>query len=375
MSKSGNGPVPDEQVLAGISAYPPSLAGDLLFGTLVAWADPDGQIFLASSQDSPAYQPRVVNPAWKTLPTPAVALALDWGRVYLAWTAADGIHLANSGDGWNADQLIPAPVNVEAGPALAFSGDTLYIAWRASNSLLGIATCDFTGTIQWRWTERPIFSAPSLTWSDGKLYALAGGSQSGAEDPTIRIYLSTDGGASFDDVATQQNTSVGAPALAIARDMYYLVWADGQTSRFNAAATTTLSSYTTTSYTSGCHNGAPALLLLPETLCAGWSYGASQDPRAHHITLGQVPISGQPMDDEEIRRYVERVPTAPEPCPDPLTIYNPAEQKCVLRGGCMGGCVLRAFSSILNMYLVFNPILYAICVINCETRGSEQEIP
>lgn len=374
MSESGNGPVPDEQVLAGVSAYPPSLTGDLIFGTLVAWADPTGQIFLASSQDSPPYQPRVVNPAWQTFPTPAVALALDWGRVYLAWTAADGIHLANSGDGWSVDKLIPAPVNVEAGPALAFSGDTLYIAWRTNTSLLGIATCDFDGTIQWQWTDSPIFSGPSLTWSDGKLYALSGGSVDGTEDQRIHIVVSTDGGASFSDVPTQSTTSVGAPALAIARGMYTLVWADGQTSRFNAAVTPTLTSYTPVSYTNGCHNGGPALLMLPDTLLAGWSYGASQDPRAHHITLGQLPVSGQSMDEDAIKRYIARVPTAPEPCPDPLTIYNPAEQKCVLRGGCVGSCVLRAFSSVLNMYLVFNPILYAICVINCEVRESGEEI-
>jgi hypothetical protein len=102
--------------------------------------------------------------------------------------------------------------------------------------------------------------SPDLFWFlphllGGNLYALAGGSQDATEDQTIRIYLSTDGVSSFDDVATQQNASVGAPALAIACGVYYLPRAAGRSSCFNAVVTTTLTSYTTTSKATGSHNG------------------------------------------------------------------------------------------------------------------------
>jgi hypothetical protein len=374
MSESGSGPVPNERVLTGISANPPSLTGDLVFGILAAWADPSGQIYLASSQDSPPYQPRAVNPSWITRSTPAVALALEWGRIYLAWTDPAGVHLANSGDGWGKDILIPAPVNTESGPALAFTGDILYIAWQANNSLLWIATCDFDGNIQARPTESPVLSGPSLTWSNGNLYALAGGPSDRTDDMTVRIYLSTDGGGSFNYVPSQSNTSVGAPALAIVNGVYYLAWADGQTSYFNAATTTSLEAYTTVSYDSGCHNGGPALLALPDGLLAGWSFGAASDPRAHHITLGQLPLHAQSIEGtrsiEALKEYIARIPSAPNPCPDPSTIYDPAQDKCVPRGGCYGSCVLRSFTTVFLIYLVFNPILYAICVINCKKSGS-----
>jgi hypothetical protein len=366
MSESRLEPVPNEQVLTGISANPPSLAGDLIFGIIAAWADPSGQIYLASSQDSPAYQPHAVNAAWSTFSTPAIALALEWGRVYLAWTDSAGVHLANSGDSWSLDHLIPSSVDVEAGPALAFSGNMLFIAWKTNDSRLGIATCDFSGNMAWQLTEWPILSGPSLTWSNRLLYVLAGGPSDGTEDQTVRIYLSEDGGQSFSPVPTQRNTSIGAPALATVNDVYYLVWADGQTSLFNAAVTTTLEEYTVTNYATGCHNGGPALLALPDTLLTGWSFGASNDPRAHHITLGQLPLSAPPMEEEEIKRYVGRVPGAPNPCPDPLTVYDPAQNICVPRGGCIGSCVLNAYTLVFG-FPVFNPIKYAICVVNCKS--------
>jgi hypothetical protein len=366
MLELSSGPVPNEQVLTGISANPPSLTGDLIFGILAAWADPSGQIYLASSQGNPAYQPHVVNASWKTSATPAVALALDWGRVYLAWTDASGVHLANSGDGWGRDMVIPAPVNPEAGPALAFSGELLYIIWQGSDEWLGIATCDFAGNIQWHSTETPVLSGPSLTWSNGNLYVLSGGSPDHSNDQTVHIYVSNDGGESFNYVPSQKTTSIGAPSLAIVDNSYYLVWADGDTSLLCATVTQNLESYTVTNYTDGCHNGGPALLLLPDGLVVGWSFGAPpNDPRSHHITLGQLALSAQQVE-EEIKAYIQRVPTAPNPCPDPLTVYDPAENKCVPKGGCAGRCVLSSIT-LVSHFPVFNPIKYAICVVNCKS--------
>jgi hypothetical protein len=293
-------------------------------------------------------------------------LALDWEKVYLAWTDAKGaIHLANSGDGWSKDIVLSNAGNPEAGPALIFGGGLLYIAWKASNSLLSIATCDFAGTIQQLPTDLVALSGPSLTWSSGNLYVLVGGPSDGTNDQTMYIYLSTDKGQSFNQLPIQKNASIGAPSLAIIEGYYYLVWADPETSCLNFAVTQNLENYSVTNYSNGCHNGGPALLGLPDSVIVGWSYGASpQDPNAHHITLGQLPLSTSAR---EVDRdaYNHLLPEALEKCTSALEIYDPALDKCVSKLGCPGQCVLQSITVFAGLIL-FNPIRYAICMINCK---------
>jgi hypothetical protein len=55
---------------------------------------------------------------------------------------------------------------------------------------------------------------------------------------------------------------------------------------------------------------------------------------------------------------------APDPCPDPSTVYDPSTGQCIARGGCIGGCVMQSFTLVFGSP-IFNPIKYANCMIAC----------
>jgi len=361
------GPAPNEQVLSGVSLGPPSLSGYPFLGTIAAWSGSGGSIYVASDQSSPPYSPEVVNPSWTTFDTPAISLAVEWENSYLAWTDADGaVRLASTADGWKGNILISGPGSASFGPALLFGDDRLYAAWRSKDGCLSLATCDRNNNVQILPTSIPIVSRPTLAWAPGQLYALSGGTvdvQGG-----IQACLSQDQGKSFAAVDIEVNPTIGPPAMAIIEGKFYLVWADGTTSRLRYTVTDRLDQYVGTNYSDGCHNGGPAIVGMPEGITLGWSYGAPpEDPRAHHITLAQEPVVGpMPRPHEETFEKLARV-GRPNPCPDPLTVYNPSTDKCVPRGGCVGRCVLQSFTVLPVFPLpVFNPIRYAICIINCE---------
>lgn len=159
-------------------------------------------------------------------------------------------------------------------------------------------------------------------------------------------------------------------------DQFYLAWADGQTSQLRLAQTSDLSTYTAMDYNVGCHGGGPALFPMatitnPDdpaswtfTLSSGWTIGAA-DSTNHHVAVGSFgPLTPSAAQIERQQRSIAKrtAPRAPNPCPDPLTVYNPATGKCVPRAGCWGNCVLSSISRGL-----FNPIAYAYCVIKCKS--------
>lgn len=366
-------PVPNETVLTGRSLMPPTITGDMLFGTLVAWTDKNGLIYFADNQGKPPYQPVLVNPDWTTIDTPAVALAAPWGRVYLAWTDPTGaVLLASSSDGWSKTVVVAGAGWADTGPALAFGQDLIYVAFKNLQGTIYVSTFDYDG-------NQPLFdtpnknasSRPSLTWYEGQLYLATGGAPDGQGDLSMALYVSKDDGWTFEPVAMQPNASLGPPSLAIVKHYFYLVWADAGTSTLNFAATTDLSSYKTVAYSEGCHGGGPMLISLGDGLLTGFTFGAPpEDPRSHHITLGNPPLSGPaavPLDNDAIaKRYARLVkkPGAPDPCPDPMTVYDPSVDKCVPRMGCWGQCVLSSYTM-----GIFNPISYALCVVTCKSRN------
>jgi hypothetical protein len=364
-----SGPVPNEKVLKGQSLVPPSITGDVQFGTLVAWSDSKGQIFFADNQSVPPYQPVLVNPDWITFDTPAVVLAADWARVYLAWTDATGaVLLANSGDGWSTNVVVASAGWADSGPALAFGQDLIYVAFKNPQGAIYVATYDFNGnTVLFDTPGLTASSRPSLTWYEGQLFLATGGSPNGGGDLSMSLYVSTDDGWTFQPVAMQPNASIGPPSLAIVQHWYYLAWADAGTSTLNFAATKDLSTYQTVAYSEGCHGGGPMVISLGDGLLVGFTFGAPpEDPRNHHITLGNPPLSGPaalPLDNDAIaKRYARLLKSrAPDPCPDPMTVWDPAEDKCVPRMGCWGQCVLSS----INANGLFNPISYALCVATC----------
>lgn len=366
MNTDANPPAPNQQVLDITSSSPPAVVADPVFGTLVAVMGDQHRIIIASDQSDPPFKPEVVNPGWSTVDTPALALALEWGRVYLAWVDERGaILLANSGDGWDKAILVAPAGSSSFGPALAFDGNTVYIAWTGRDFYLLTATCDTGDNVEFCPTGKQAYSRPTLTWSNGYLYAACGGNTDVGEVP-MSFYLSTDKGQSFNDLPAETNFSIGPPSLTVVNSQYYLVWADGTDSTLRFAMTADLSSYTATAYSDGCHDGGPAIVGL-DGLLVGWTYGAPpEDPRSHHVTLAKLPLS-TPAPEVDKERYVRELRTrAPDPCPDSLSVWNPAQGKCVPKGGCLGGCVLKSMSSVYKVGPVFNPVMYAYCVVKCE---------
>ncbi|MBC8029572.1 MAG: hypothetical protein H7Z16_05620 [Pyrinomonadaceae bacterium] len=369
MNHSTDLPILEMEVLEGMSPWPPSLTGEELFGVLVAWSDQNqgGLIYLATDQQNPPNQPLVVNPKWTSWDTPAIAIALEWERVYLAWTDDTGaINLANSGDGWDTEiKIAPAgSSSSDTGPALTFGIELLFIAWTTPKGLLSIATCDKKGTIKCYPTQCSALSRPSLAWSDGHvLYALSGGPLNG-DDP-MRFYFSRDEGQSFGELYGPKDPCLGPPSLVVLNDYFYLVWADAKTSCLNFVVTQNLEDCTAIQYSNACHGGGPALISVGDELNVGWSILAPpEDPTAHHLALGKLPISkpGPSMDKD---KYAKREQArAPDPCPDPMSVYDPAQDKCVPKGGCYGACVLGSFMP----FGLFNPIKYAACVIACKSH-------
>jgi len=357
---------PDQRVLDIRTPSPPALLADPLLGTLLAWVGPQARTCIATDQTQPPFQAQVVNPDWISRETPALALALDWGRIYLAWVDETGaILLANSADGWTETIVVAPAGSSDVGPALAFDGNVVYVAWTSRDNRLFLATCDADGNVDWRPTEKRALSRPALTWSDGSLYVLTGGNLE-FDDRSMRFYLSTDSGASFVDLPAQVGSSIGPPSLAVANGYHYLVWADGETSRLSFAATQDLTSYAPTRFSDGCHQGGPAVVQAGG-LIAAWTYGAPpEDPRNHRLTLAKLPLSTA-VPEMNPERYADTPQKrAKAPCPDPTTIWDPAKRKCVSKTGCWGACVTSSYSSAWGIGPVFNPIAYAACVALCK---------
>lgn len=373
------GPIPNPIVSPGLSLTPPGLTGDLLSGVLAVWSGQDGQVQAGSDQDSPPFKPYVVNPAWKTFATPAVVLDPDSGRVYIAWSDPGGdVFLGSSVDGFKAAIPISRNGSDGQGPALAVGDGFVYVAWRGTQDFLCRASVDFDFKVQVvdEDDNTIIFSRPSLTYASGKLFALAGGTPTESNPLDMVVFASGDQGQSFTQLAVPPLATWGPPALAVVEDLYYLTWADAAQSLLHTAATKDLTQpLSPTDYTDGCHEGGPALIGLQDHLMVGWSYGASPtDPRSHHVTFATLPVQSATSIDEARRQAYERrqararLRAPAHPC-DPLSVWDPVEEKCVPKGGCWGACVLSSITGVPPFGPVFNPFKYALCVIACKSSS------
>jgi hypothetical protein len=372
-------------VLDGLSVIAPGIDGDDLFGVVAAWADASsgGRVNLAFSGSSPPYAPTPLGADWLTFDTPAVAIATEWERVYVAFVDSGGyIRLASSTDGWSASPAISKSGGSEAGPALAYSGGVLYAAWRTSDGWLAFATFDENGQTSYVETDVALTSRPTICAADPeRIYVCCGGGLDGPAQP-VAVYVSQDRGASFSEVAVAPIQAFGPPSLVFL-DKFYLAWADGSDSGLRLAVAENLETLDPASYDAGCHGGGPALVpmvdIVDETnpstwiysLSSGWSVG-SADSNLHHVAIGSLGPLPFPAAAAETRRRriaarVTRV-AAPDPCPDPLTVYDPATDKCVPRLGCWGGCVTSSYTG-TPFGPVFNPVAYAICVVKCKNAS------
>jgi hypothetical protein len=377
-------------VLTGLSLTAPGVAGDSLFGTVAVWADVQshGTVTMAYSGSSPPYAPLALNPQWRSIDTPSVAIATDWDAVFVAFVDYDGaLQLASSEDQWTTTQTISTG-NVSAGPAIAYANDLLYIAWRTSAiGNMAFATRDRSGNVNVIPTTSILTSRPTICVDDPqRIYVLCGGALTSGPGPML-IYLSLDGGQTFNSVVTPAISCVGPPSLALL-DQFYLAWADDASSRLHLAQTPNLSSpgYTTYDYDWWCHEGGPALIPVatipdpnkPESwifsLSTGWSIGSS-DSNSHHVAVGSfgpLPLGSALVERERRKSERLRAPRAQDPCPDPDTVYDPANDECVAKHGCIGSCVLSSFTRAEGIGPVFNPVAYAWCILSCVLSEREK---
>jgi hypothetical protein len=367
-------PVQNLTQLNNVSISSPSLSGDFSDGILIAWSD-DGKIFIATDQDTPQYTPHLVNASWSTRSTPAVVVIPDWGRVYLAWADPfSNIMLGCSKDGFKQAFQISRNGSDFDGPALAYGDDLLYVAWR-KNSSLCVATVDFDGNVI-HYNESGgsayIFSRPTLTFSDGNLYALSGGYQE-EKNSQLTVFLSTDHGDTFNPVSVQAVSSWGPPSLAIIDKNYYLVWTDAQDYFLRSATTKDLTKFSITDYSTACYGGGPALLGLADKMVIGWSSykEPSQYASSNPIVIAELPIAIPAnriaaREEAGVTGKQHRLRAPVQPC-GPGTVWDPVQKKCVSKTGCWGACVLSSFT-LSPIGPIFNPIKYAVCVISCKSH-------
>lgn len=347
------------QVIAGTSSVPPALIADAVLGAMVCWTE-ENEMFFAGDQTDPPFQYDRVNSAWATPDTPALALALEWGRVYLAWTAPDGsVALANASDGWSTQVLVAPGGAAEFGPALAFGDGVLYAAWTTKSHTLSVAVFSQDGTpVATTETALQMESRPTLTWLDGSLYALSGGRPDLTGPQQMRIYRSTNGAKSFESLEPEIIPTAGPPSLVSVNGTFHLAWADGQTGQLCLATSTDLSTFNVMDYPYSCHNGGPALAVGKQGLQVGWSSGQDQ-----HITVGTWPLSDMPQVD--VSRYQTRTARMEVPCSSD-EVYNPTDGTCAPKGSCLGRCLLGSFTGVKGVPTpVFNAISFAICMIRC----------
>ena len=375
---------PNEQILNSVSPFPPSLTSGPSLGTIAAWMDPSGVIYIASDDQDPPYQGEAVNPSWLTTDTPAVELAMSRNDVYLAWLTSDGsINLGSAADGWQQATVLAEAKSAKSGPALLFSdeGNLLYVAWQNAKGYLNFGTVDANGNFQSSATKYAIDSRPSLMLDGENFYVLSGGASLGSGGPML-MFLSADQGKSFNSVNPPLPFfSVGPPALVNLNGTYCIVYAAPPGSTLTAVYTNTAFNFFSSpaQYSDSCYAGGPAAVLSTDgtSITTGWSYN-STDSRQHHITLAELPTytgnsaanlrrADAPISSPQLsgldKLYRVGAPVGePNRCPDPTTVYDPASGKCVSKLGCWGGCVLSS----VNPYKgFFNPIAYAICVARC----------
>lgn len=165
----------------------PALAFDPVGQRLYfAWADGDGNIFISSSAEGQVWDaPFAVQES--TVGKGTAALAFGHGKLYLAWTGTDDDnHL-------NVLALIPsrgsydpaAPKNTlrersssDAGPAIAFGNDRLFLAWTDDNDRVKVAVSTDDGATfgpPWDGGEHSSDEAgPALAYLDSGHAGIAG---------------------------------------------------------------------------------------------------------------------------------------------------------------------------------------------------------
>jgi hypothetical protein len=367
MSFSNSGsPVPGKTTVPYPTGFPPALTGFQDLGMMLAYADREGYLYLASKTanlpDAP-FEEIQLDRSWTSLDSPAIALALEWNNVFLAWTGIDNsVRLASSTDGWKEEIVIEAEAS-RSGPALLFADGYLFLAWTSFGGLVRIAVKRDGEDWQRINPGIRLSSKPGLAWHEGELLLLGGGG-------SMSILRSDNLGLSFKPLGPGGVRALGCPVAVVRGDTYHLLWADEADGALMYAVTNDPGSLSPVRYAEIAIDGSPCVADLGATLAFGWAAKGPSADALDHIALGYLPIGGSPDQTGQQRLRALRSARAQDPCSESGLIHNPASGSCVPRGGCLGGCVLSAFQSFGfgGLMLIWNPFFYAICAYKCLNR-------
>jgi len=369
---NGAGPLPNQQLLPDVTNAPPALGGYPLLGTMAAWSDEGGKLAIANDRSKPPYVPQPLNPNWTTAEAPAIAVSFELENVYVAWTDLSGtVRVASTRDGFGYAMGVSVP-GTSGGPSILVADRRVYVAWRdGSNSLLRLAIFDgdFMNLAEVQ-TGTTLSSRPTLAWSSGKLYALCGGNPDGTGERAVQVFVSENGGTTFSPLNVQSAASFGPPSMAVTDGRFELVWADDTDKSIRYATGDRLDQLAVTRYSDTCPLGGPVIVGQPNGSVVGWAGGIPDKARkGHPIIVGRLPPVNEAaaMVEAETRITATRARRIAEPTCGAFEIYDPAEGKCVSKGGCFGGCVLESIDIIFG-YPIFNPAAYALCVVVCKSE-------
>lgn len=162
------------------------------------------------------------------------ALATEAGApLFAAWTGTDANHHLNvihSTNGKKFEGKVTLGETSKHGPALAYSGNLLYIAWTGTDSRLNVATLESSGAGFGRILSKVTLqetssAAPALAAVGRNLYLSWSGNDA---EHQLNVIASLDGGNTWRDKVTLTETTTMQPALAIygnaSHGLLYLGW-------------------------------------------------------------------------------------------------------------------------------------------------------
>jgi hypothetical protein len=148
------------------------------------------------------------------------ALALNFGKVYLAWTGTDNqLNVASSSDGrsFSSPSLLREYSN--CAPAMVVNGP-LFIAWTGTDNRINVMSSSNGTTFGNKVTlNETSYDGPALAAFGGKIYLAWTGTNS-----NLYVMSSADGGRSFGAKVKLSNTSYAGLALSSNSRTLFVSW-------------------------------------------------------------------------------------------------------------------------------------------------------
>jgi hypothetical protein len=215
------------QYVDPVTPMPPSL--------FVAWTGTNSahNLNVLASPNGGTWNPNAKVTLQETdLDGPALA-AGPGSPLFVAWTGTDAEHHLNfdrSTNGKNFDGKVTLSETSLHSPAIAYSDNTLFLAWTGTDSRLNIATLGSSGSNYGKILHKVTLGetsgvAPALAAVGRHLYLSWSGQDA---QHRLNVIESIDGGATWRNKVTMDETTEHQPALAIygnaAHGLVYVGW-------------------------------------------------------------------------------------------------------------------------------------------------------